>query len=298
MSHGQQPVLVLRQTRSYHQRMSEGHLCSCQSLHHNRGESPGQQLLCQGAKKIGSNPLALAPDQGCVNLVGASVELRLNASALSSPNSLTLQLTSTLVLGITIPTLVDSSSTHCFLDSIFTSIHKLHTLPIPPIPLQLFNGTSNSLITFTVELPICFPSGEIHSVTFYVTPLDVSCSAVLGHSWLTCYNLLIDWVLSSISFRPPKETESKVPSESVTLVLLTSVPPSPATNVSWVNAVAFARASKLADMQIFKLFVTTTTPANSETTLVNMSNVPAKHHDLKDVFNKARADTLPAVDLL
>ena len=120
-------------------------------MHRDRGESPGQQLHCQGAKKIGSNPWALALDQGCIDLVSASVELRLNASTLSSPNSLTLQLTSTLILGITIPTLVDSGSTHCFLDSVFTSVHKLHTLPIPPILLRLFDGTSNSVITSTVE---------------------------------------------------------------------------------------------------------------------------------------------------
>ena len=195
--------------------------------------------------------MALAPDQGCVDLVGASVELRLNGSALSSPNSLTLQLTSTLVPGITIPTLVDSGSTHCFLDSVFTSVHKLRTFPVPPILLQLFDGTSNTVITSTVELLIPFPSGEIHSVMFYVTPLDVSCLVVLGHSWLTCYNPLIDWVSSSILFRPLKETESKAPPEPVTPVLLTSVPPSPATNIAWVNAVAFARASKLADVQIF-----------------------------------------------
>ena len=130
---------------------------------------------------------------------------------------------------------------------------------------------------------------------FYVTPLDVSCSAVLGHSWLTCYNPLIDWVSSSISFWPPKETESKAPPESVTPVPLNSV--TPTTNISWVNAVAFARASKLADVQIFKLFVVTTTPTSSETIPVDVSNVPAKYHDFKDVFNKARADTLPAHQL-
>ena len=38
----------------------------------------------------------------------------------------------------------------------------------------------------------------------------------------------------------------------------------------------------------------TTTSANSETTPVDMSNVPAKYHDFKDVFNKAHADTLPS----
>ena len=85
-----------------------------------------------------------------------------------------------------------------------------------------------------------------------------------------------------------------VPSELATQVLLTSAPPSPAPKIAWVNAAAFARASKLTDMQIFKVFVATTTLANSEATPVDMSNVPAKYHDFKDVFNKARADTLPA----
>ena len=47
-----------------------------------------------------------------IDLIVASVELHLNASALSSPNSLTLQLTSDLIPSITIATLVDSSSTH------------------------------------------------------------------------------------------------------------------------------------------------------------------------------------------
>ena len=145
--------------------MPEGHLRSCLGSRCVHGENSGQQLLCQGAKKIGSNPWAPAPDQGCIDLVGATAELRLNASALSGPNSLTLQLTSTVVPDITIPTLVDSGSTHCFLDSIFTSVYKLRMLPIPPIPLQLFDGTSNSVITFTVELPIRYPSRETHSVT-------------------------------------------------------------------------------------------------------------------------------------
>ena len=219
-----------------------------------------------------------------------SIELHLNASTLSSLNSLTLQLTSDLIPSVTIVTLVDSSSTHCFVDSAFISKHQLQTLSITPIPLQVFNGTTNTVIHNTVKLPIHFTSGETQSVVFYVTLLDVSCSAVLGHSWLSRYNPLIDWVLGTISFQPPKETESLVPPVLATPASGTS---NTATDISLISVATFARASRLADVQVFKLFISAVDPRDLDTTLVDMSNVLSEYHKFRNVFSKSRANTLP-----
>jgi hypothetical protein len=68
------------------------------------------------------------------------------------------------------------------------------------IRLYLFDGTCNFMITETTELSITFPTGEEFILTFYITLLDSSCSAVLEYSWLQQYNPLIDWSRNYITF--------------------------------------------------------------------------------------------------
>ena len=55
----------------------------------------------------------------------------------------------------------------------------------------------------------------------------------------------------------------------------------------------FAQASHLADVQVFKLFISTLDPRDLDTTPVDMSNVPSEYHEFRDMFSKSCANTLP-----
>ncbi|KAF9641930.1 hypothetical protein BDM02DRAFT_3066567, partial [Thelephora ganbajun] len=100
-----------------------------------------------------------------------------------------------------LPTLLDSGSTHCFIDTKFVTKNNITAVSLPnPIRLRLFDGSSSSEIVSTVSLDCSFPDGSRQSIEFYVTNLDSSCSAVLGHIWLTRTNPRIDWASSQITF--------------------------------------------------------------------------------------------------
>src|SRR3979490_317461 len=132
--------------------MSKINFLHCQGTScFNNGQQIVQQKELQhqdslGFKKFLSSPPTPAPTEGCVEPIGALTELRLIASTLSNPNSLTLQLTSELIPNKHISTLINSGSTHCFLDSVFASNNQLQTYDITLIPLHLFDGLTNSVI--------------------------------------------------------------------------------------------------------------------------------------------------------
>ena len=87
------------------------------------------------------------------------MEAQLNAAALSDPNSLQPSVTIIDHAIPSFPALVDSGSTHCFVDPSFANMNNLSRYPIPPIVLRLFDSTTTTIITEATNLSIRFPTG-------------------------------------------------------------------------------------------------------------------------------------------
>jgi len=178
------------------------------------------------------------------------------------------------------------------------------------VELRLFDGTSNNIISEVVLLPVNFPSGECMTLDFYVTLLDSCCSLVLDHSWLTCYNPLIDWVSGSIFFRPPSVLQSPASVPSVeTLVnplfspaenplqftpseTLSSNPKQP--HIAIISAPALLRALHLSGSKTFSLQFRSTIQAKSTTISekIDLSAILEEYHEYADIFSKSKAETL------
>ena len=159
-------------------------------------------------------------------------------------------------------------------------------------------------------MPVKFPSGECMTLDFYITLLDSCCLLVLGHSWLTCYNPLIDWVSGSISFRPPSGLQSPASVPPVgTLVnppfslaenplqftpseTLPSNPKRP--HIAIISVPALLWASRLSGSKTFSLQFHSTIQAKSTTISekIDLSAIPEEYHEYADVFSKSKADTL------
>ena len=204
---------------------------------------------------------------------------------------------------------------HCFIDIKYALEQSFPVYSVSPILLRLFDGTSNFVITQAIDLSILFPAtGDVTPMTFYLSPLDSECLIVLGHNWLTRYNPLIDWVLSSIKFQTlvgslptPQSTPSPdLPGKPVSGLSGHPDPDStPSVNtpvctpphISLISAAAFVCACKLEGSTQFKLQLCPSNTAkgqsSSTSTPPDLSIVPLEYCNYADVFSKAKASELP-----
>ena len=233
----------------------------------------------------------------------------MNTATPLDSSAIYVSLTSSLSLD-KISALLDSGSTHCFVDTDFIHKFSVPTFPVPPIPFKLFDGSSNTYLTQTSKIPVTFPTGESMVLDCYVTPLHPSCSMVLGFNWLFHYNPSVDWKLGRFTFRTPEQTPAKVPPTSPASIgsipspdTITPVPPSEgpsalkAPHIALVNSVAFLRSSKLPGSQTFSfnlhrpdVSAKSASPSSEEP--VDLSGVPEEYHEFADVFSKKHANTL------
>jgi len=195
--------------------------------------------------------------------------------------------------------------------------HHLKTSATPLVALCLFDGLSNSTISEIANLPIIFSTSDCINLDFYVTPLDSSCSLVLGYSWLARHNLLIDWVNGLINFHPslqknlaPSRIATNTPlaspsfldnplqsSDSMVSIHAseTSMSNSRQSNIAIIGAAAFLHASKLPGFHNFKLCLCSSDIQANSTKLAeapDLSNVPSKYHEFADILNKTKAEVL------
>jgi len=199
---------------------------------------------------------------------------------------------------------LDSGSTRSFIDKGYMVEHNLPSIPIPPIPLRLINGSMHPLITSALTLSVQFPCGTTHSIRYLVTQLDSDFLAVLGLDWLTQHNPLIDWVDQSVTFRVcPDSAPTSVPTMAPSVTDIPDVsksisdllkhPSAGPINISLIGTTAFAKAAQAEGSQTFSLSLKDEEASGRSATMAssssNMEGVPECYHNFADVFFKSKA---------
>src|SRR5260221_8952091 len=244
--------------------------------------------------------------ESCPNRDSTALVIWLNSTSLS-PNSFLLSLTSASVSEHACPfvALLDSGSSHCFVDELFAKKNKLSLSKLlSTIPLQLFDRTTQNSISHKTTIPLTFSTSETHQMEFYVTKLDKGYSIVLGYDWLVCHNPSIDWAETKVVFpgtvkapeRPSIPASSKFDIQMVSAKMISHLCHKPSNSISCLD--------HHSNVEVNKAFPHSTSPHSEPTSdshsvhtstlaLDSMGGIPVDYHEFHKAFSGTKANTHP-----
>src|SRR5258707_1812447 len=250
--------------------------------------------------------LSIALSRGCPEKGSTALVIQLNSTPLSL-NSFLLSLTSATISEHARPfvALLDSGSSHCFIDEVFAKKNKLALSKLLSIILlRLFDGSARNSISHKTNIPLTFSTGETHQTEFYVTKLDKGYSVILGYDWLVCHNPSINWAETKVVFPGAMKVLGGP-----------STPVSPKFDIQFVTAKKISRLCHEPGNSVYCLeHHSVTGDENTSQQLSNphskppsdpssirtsslapesMSEIPVDYHEFQDVFSDAKANTLP-----
>src|SRR5258707_5594313 len=224
-----------------------------------------------------------------------------------SPNSFLISLTSATISEHACPfiALLDSGSSHCFVDKLFAKKNKLSLSKLlSAILLQLFDGSTRNSISHKTTIPLTFSTGKTHQMEFYVTKLDKGYSIVLGYDWLVCHNPSIDWAETKVVFlgmmkapeRPSIPASSKFDIQMVLAKMISHLCHEPSNSIYCLEHHSVVEVDK-AFPHSTNLHSKPTSNSHSVRTSTlapdSMSRIPVDYHEFHKVFSDTKPNTLP-----
>src|SRR5258708_2579137 len=244
--------------------------------------------------------------RSCPEKDSAALVIWLNSTSLSL-NSFLLSLTSTTISEHAHPfiALLDSGSSHCFVDELFAKKNKLLLSKLPStILLQLFDGSTRNSISHKTTILLTFSTGKTHWMEFYVTKLDKGYSIVLSYDWLVHHNPSIDWAETKVVFlgtvkapeRPSIPASSKFNIQMVSTKTISCLCCEPSNSIYCLDHHSDVEVDK-AFPHLTSLHSESTSELHSVHTstlaLDSMGRIPVDYHEFHEVFSGTKADTLP-----
>src|SRR6266436_1144187 len=244
--------------------------------------------------------------ESCPNRDSTAPVIWLNSTSLS-PNSFLLSLTSASISEHACPfiALLDSGSSHCFVDEVFAKKNKIALTKLPStILLQLFDGSAWNSVSHKTHIPLTFSTGETHQMEFYITKLDKGYSVVLSYDWLACHNPSINWAETKVVFpgsvkapeRPSAPIKPEFDIQFVSTKNISHLCCEPGNSVYCLE-----HHSIVEEVTALPQVLThhSETPSNSyhaRNSSLNpdpMNRILIDYHEFHEVFSGIKADTLP-----